>query len=42
MATFNGLFDFQDDLLEGQLELSSPPNLLDDEHSNEHMEDKKD
>jgi hypothetical protein len=42
MATFNGLFDFQDDLSEGQSELSSPPNSSDDEHSDEHTEDEKD
>jgi hypothetical protein len=42
MAIFGGLFDFQDDLLEGQSELSSPPNSSDDEHSNEHTEDKED
>jgi hypothetical protein len=37
MATFGGLYDFPD-LLDGQLELSSPPNSSD----NEYTEDKED
>jgi hypothetical protein len=41
MATFGGLFDFPD-LLDGQSELSSPPDSSNDEHSNEHTEDKDD
>jgi hypothetical protein len=41
MATFGGLFDFPD-LLDGQSELSSPPNSSDDERSNEYTEDEED
>jgi hypothetical protein len=40
MATFGGLFDFPD-LSDGQLELSSPPDLSDDEYS-EYTEDEED
>jgi hypothetical protein len=41
MATFGGLFDFPD-LLDGQSELSSPPDSSDNERSDEHTEDKED
>jgi hypothetical protein len=40
IATFGGLFNFPD-LLDGQLELSSPPDSSDN-HSNEHTEDEED
>jgi hypothetical protein len=39
MATFGGLFDFPD-LLDGQSELSSPPDSSNNEHSNEYTKDK--
>jgi hypothetical protein len=40
MATFGGLFNFPD-LLDGQSELSFPPDSLDDKHSNKHTKDKE-
>ena len=42
MATFTGLFDFIDDLSEGQSELSSPPDSSVGEYSNEHTKDEDD
>ena len=41
-AKFSSLFNFPDDLLEGQSELSSPPDSSDDEHSDEYTEDEED
>jgi hypothetical protein len=40
MASFRGLFDFPDDLSEGQSELSSPSDSSDKEYSDENSEDK--